>query len=227
MNAVVILAGDFRSTPAIERALREADLVVAADGGADHLKALGVVPGLLVGDLDSIAVDRRAELEARGVEIVRHPEDKDATAAELALLAALDRGATAVTILGGRGGPRADHEMANLLLLAHPRLAAIDARFLTATTEVRAIGPGNHTCAVAPGQTISLAPITAKVRGVTLAGVRWPLVGVDLEQGSTYTVSNRATEPEVALRIADGMVLFFRDLSGDGTEPAEDRAEKP
>lgn len=227
MNAVVILAGDFRATPAIERVLREADLVVAADGGAHHLENLEITPGLLVGDLDSIAGERRAELDSRGVEIVRHPEDKDATDAELALLAALDRGATAVTILGGRGGPRADHEAANLLLLAHPRLAAVDARFLTATTEVRAFGPGDHTCAVESGETISLAPITANVRGVTLAGVRWPLAAVDLELGSTYTVSNRATEPEVALRIVDGVVLFFRDLSGDGTDPAADRTEMP
>ncbi len=227
MNAVVMLAGGFSSTPAIERAVREADLVVAADGGADHLKALDVAPGLLVGDLDSITGEHRTELEAQGVEIVRHPQDKDATDAELALLATLDRGATAVTILGGRGGPRADHETANLLLLAHPRLAAVDARFLTATTEVRAFGPGDHRCVVAPRETISLVPITAKVRGVTLAGVRWPLAAVDLKLGSTYTLSNRATGPEVALRIGDGVLLFFHDLSGDGTEPAEDRAEKP
>ncbi|HJN39368.1 MAG TPA: thiamine diphosphokinase, partial [Chloroflexota bacterium] len=92
MNAVVMLAGGFSSTPAIERAVREADLVVAADGGADHLKALGVAPGLLVGDLDSITGEHRTELEAQGVEIVRHPQDKDATDAELALLATLDRG---------------------------------------------------------------------------------------------------------------------------------------
>jgi thiamine pyrophosphokinase len=62
---------------------------------------------------------------------------------------------------------------------------------------------------------------------VTIAGVRWPLAGVDLELGSTYTESNRTTGSEVAIHIADGVLLFFRDLSGEGTEPAADRAESP
>ena len=33
MHAVVVLAGDFSLTPSIERVLRTADLVIAADGG--------------------------------------------------------------------------------------------------------------------------------------------------------------------------------------------------
>ena len=222
MNAVVMLAGDFSLTPAIERVLRAADLVIAADGGADRLRGFPRLPDILIGDLDSINDERRASLQAQKVEIIEFPEDKDATDAELAVFEAAERGATAITILGGRGGPRADHEMANLLLLAHPRLEEVDVRFLTATTEVRALGPGKHELDVRPGGTISMVPVTETAREVSITGVRWPLKQQDLTLGSTYTVSNEATEPEIKVEIAGGTVLLFRDLVDDEGEQAAD-----
>ncbi len=214
MHAVVVLAGDFSLTPSIERVLRTADLVIAADGGADHLHGLSRLPDVLIGDLDSVTDEIAASLQAQKVEIVQFPADKDATDAELAVLEAAERGASTITILGGRGGPRADHEMANLLLLAHPRLGAVDVRFLTATTEVQALGPGKHEVGLRPGGTISLVSLTSTVRGFNIAGVRWPLKNQALTLGSTYTLSNEVTDPEVRVEIAEGMVLLFRDLTG-------------
>ncbi len=215
MNAVVVLAGDFSLSPAIEHVLRAADLVIAADGGADRLRGFPRLPDILIGDLDSINDERLASLQAQKVEIIKFPEDKDATDAELAVFEAAERGATAITILGGRGGPRADHEFANLLLLAHPRLERVDVRFLTATTEVRALGPGKHELAIRPGGTISMVPVTATARGVSISGVRWPLKQQDLTLGSTYTVSNEVTDPEIRVEITEGAVLLFRDLVAD------------
>ena len=215
MYAVVVLAGEFSLTPAIERALQTAELVIAADGGADRLRGLQRVPDIVVGDLDSISAEEQASLQEQNVEFLQFPTDKDATDAELAIVEAAERGATAITILGGRGGPRADHELANLLLLAHPRLRGIDVRFLTATTEVRALGPGKHELGARPGSTLSLVPITAVVGGVTVTGVRWPLKEQDLRLGSTYTVSNEVTDSDIKVEIAKGTVLLFRDLAGD------------
>lgn len=213
--AVVVLAGDFILTPAIERALRTADLIIAADGGADRLSGVQLLPDVLVGDLDSISGERLASLQAQKVEVLQFSADKDATDAELAVFEAAERGATTITILGGRGGPRADHELANLLLLIHPRLKRLDVRYLTATTEVRALWPGSHDLHIRPGSTVSLIPMTEIVRGVTISGVRWPLSGNDLALGSTYTVSNEVIDPEIGIEIASGAALLFRDLSGD------------
>ncbi len=220
MNAVVMLAGDFILSPAIERVLRAADLVIAADAGADRLLGFPRLPDILIGDLDSINDERLVSLQAQKMEIIEFPKDKDATDAELAVFEAAERGATAITILGGRGGPRADHEFANLLLLAHPRLERVDVRFLTATTEVRALGPGKHELDVRPGGTISMVPVTETAHGVSISGVSWPLKRKDLTLGSTYTVSNEATEPEIKVEIARGTVLLFLDLVDDEDEQA-------
>ena len=221
MRAVVVLAGDLSLSPAIEQALHSADLLIAADGGADRLREFKRVPDVLVGDLDSITGDTRASLQAENVELLQFPAEKDATDAELAIFEAVRRGATAITILGGRGGRRADHEMANLLLLAHPSLRNVDVRFLTATTEARALGPGKHNLDLQPGSIVSLVPLSPSVRGVSVTGVRWPLTGRDLTPGSTYTISNEVTDPSVGVEISEGMVLLFRDLADDKDGPED------
>ena len=89
-----------------------------------HARALGLRVDLVVGDLDSVdAADLEAAV-ADGTEVERHPTAKDATDLELALDAAVARGATRVLVVGAHGG-RLDHFLANVLLLASPRFAAV------------------------------------------------------------------------------------------------------
>lgn len=64
---------------------KEADLVIAADGGLRWAQKLEVRVDVVVGDMDSVDAAALAEVEAGGAEIVRHDPDKDATDLELAL----------------------------------------------------------------------------------------------------------------------------------------------
>lgn len=212
MDVVVVLAGEVILTPEIKRQLEGADLVVAADGGADRLGANGYLPDVLIGDLDSVSQDIRNKLISCAVEIQRFPEAKDATDGELAITEAIKRGATSITILGSRGGPRADHELANLLLLADPRLEGIDVQLLTDTTIVRAVGPGQGMLDVKAGCTISIIPISSVVRGVSVSGVRWPLTNRDLKLGSTLSVSNEAINEQIRVDISSGKALIYWNL---------------
>ena len=101
------------------------ELVVAADGGARLAAGLGLRVDAWVGDGDSVDPEALDELRRAGVRIRRFPRDKDSSDTELALVEALGAGATDVTILGALGGPRLDHELANLALLAtRPRPAS-------------------------------------------------------------------------------------------------------
>ena len=83
-------------------------LVVAADGGIVHSTVLGVRPGRWVGDFDSS--DPHAP-EWAGIERIEFPRDKDELDAELALQAALQRGARRFVVWGAFGG-RFDHTLA-------------------------------------------------------------------------------------------------------------------
>ena len=120
-GALVVADGDVPRRAVLDAAwpgwADEVGLIVAADGGWDKAAAIGLVPDLLVGDADSLAEERFAELAAAGVPIERSPVAKDESDTELAILAALRRGATHVTVLGALGGKRFDHALANVGLL--------------------------------------------------------------------------------------------------------------
>src|SRR5262245_59111095 len=75
--------------------------VIAADSGLDHARQLGLGVDLLVGDLDSVSAAGLAAAEAEGVPIERHPTAKDAIDTELALEAAVTRGAERIAVVSG------------------------------------------------------------------------------------------------------------------------------
>jgi thiamine pyrophosphokinase len=202
---------------------RDASLVVAADGGWDRAVALGLRPSLLVGDADSLAADRFAELAALGVEVERSPAAKDESDAELALLAALRRGAGHVTILGALGGARFDHALANVCLLALPDPAAAEVQLLDATTRVRLLrapdpggGPARMDLAGATGDLVSLLPIGGPAEGVTTDGLLYPLAGEDLAPGPARGLSNvrKAEAATVSLRRGSLVVVETRREGG-------------
>ena len=93
------------------------DKLIAVDGGLAPVKALGLVPDMIVGDLDTAEpslVEAFKEFPYIIWDI--HAPEKDETDTELALRKAMASGCTHITILGATGG-RFDHMLANVFLL--------------------------------------------------------------------------------------------------------------
>src|SRR6187402_61492 len=142
MRTVLVASGQADAADA--RWLDGADQVVAVDGGTAWLASVGRRPDLVIGDLDSADPALIAVLEAKGVPIERHAAAKDASDTELAVAAALAAGAEEVVILGALAGPRLDHQLANLMLLADPHLAGVcELRIVRGGTLVRALHAGS------------------------------------------------------------------------------------
>ena len=93
----------------------ETDFLVAADGGLERMRALGLVPGLIVGDLDSEPEELLALYPQ--VPLERHPRQKNETDAELALLSCLRRGIKQIVLVNDLAG-RFDHALTLVQLLA-------------------------------------------------------------------------------------------------------------
>ncbi|HVR89373.1 MAG TPA: thiamine diphosphokinase [Candidatus Limnocylindria bacterium] len=209
MRALVVLNGDQRGSDRWLAAVAAAsDLIVAADGAAAKLDRAGVRPHLVVGDLDSIAADLRASLETAGVAIERHPTGKDRTDAELAIAAAVWRGADVVRVVGAFGGDRIDHAVANLLLLALADFAAVDLRLDTEHATIRRVaGPGALAIDGVAGDYVTLEPLSEVACGVRSDGLRYPLRGEDLVRGSSRGVSNELIGPDAKVELRDGLLL--------------------
>lgn len=209
MRALVVLDGDPLGSDAwIASLAKHADVVIAADGGATRLGKAGRRPDLVVGDMDTLTTDAQRELEGHGVMLEIHPSEKAQTDGELALGAAVKRGADEIVVVGAFGGARLDHMVGNLLLLAHEDFAAIDVSLVTQTATLRSIlGPGILELTGAPGDWVTLEPLSAVVRGVATFGLRYPLRHEDLLRGSTRGVSNELTDRRGSLEVRDGLLL--------------------
>jgi thiamine pyrophosphokinase len=215
MRVVVVASGELADADAAW--LADAGLVIAADGGATSLDALGRLPDLLVGDLDSVGPALVTRLEAAGTRVERHPVDKEASDTELAVEAAIGAGASEVVVLGAFGGDRLDHELANVLLLADPALDAIEVTAVTGTTRVRAVRPGQRLdLAGRVGDLVSLLPL-GDVAGVTTGGLRWRLDGATLRSGRSRGLSNEVLAPPASVQITGGVLLVVETSRGDPT----------
>jgi thiamine pyrophosphokinase len=190
-------------------------LVVAADGGAHLATDLGVKIDLWVGDGDSLGQMELDRLRAAGVPIELARADKDESDTELALLAALGRGASEVTILGGLGGKRFDHAIANVALLAHPALGGRPARLLDDQTRVTLLsavrggaGPVRLQLVGRAGDLVSLLPFGGRVDGVTTGGLRFSLHDEPLAAGPARGLSNVRTAPLAWVEARTGRLLI-------------------
>jgi thiamine pyrophosphokinase len=217
MRVVVVASGAMAADDI--RWLDAADMVIAADGGSMALDAIRRRPDRLVGDLDSTDAALVERLEAAGVPVERHPADKEATDLELALGAAISEGASEVVILGGLGGSRFDHQLANLLLLAEPQLDGIDACIVHGPTTVRVLRPGAPlVLAGASGDLVSLLPIGGDTTGVTTAGLRWALTDAPLRLGASRGISNEIIATPASVSVARGLLVVI-ETTPEGAHP--------
>ncbi|GAA5435135.1 thiamine diphosphokinase [Deinococcus aquaticus] len=211
----VLVGGRLVDSPLLA-ALPRPDVVVAADGGARHAALLGmwgvghrgagesgqgVRVDVWVGDFDSSAgvfVDAPREV---------HPAAKDETDAELAIRVARERGATELVLLGAFGG-RFDHALT--LALGALRLAERDGLRVTLTSGDEwgwPLTPASPlSLEVPPGATLSVLAVS-DLRGLSLGGVRWPLVNADIPLGSGWTVSNEVQGGPVTASLREGRAL--------------------
>jgi thiamine pyrophosphokinase len=206
MKVVVVASGDF--DPADAMLLGDADLLVAADGGAESLDRVGRRPDLLIGDLDSTGPALVERLAMSAVRVERHPVDKEASDTELALRAAIDAGADEIVLLGAIGGDRLDHELANVLLLADPALAGRDVRLVHAGNTVRVVRSGESLVVGGRiGDLVTLLPIGGEATGITTDGLRWPLDAATLRMGRSRGLSNEIVAAPASVRLGSGVLL--------------------
>lgn len=202
-TACVFCGGELNGAGRAERAAGNCDLLLAADGGANHLARLGLTPQVIVGDMDSIA----PELWPGDDEILRipHPADKDSSDAELAAEYAFQQGCQRVILVAALGR-RLDHTLGNVALAAeHPgRVALLDARAALVAVDKSA------KCALhgRPGTAVSLIPFGPGAGRVRTAGLKYPLHDESLAN-ATRGLSNELVEGHGCVCVSEGVVLVW------------------
>jgi thiamine pyrophosphokinase len=215
VKAIVVAGGDAALDDAAQ--LAGADLVIAADSGAAWLAARHIRPDVVIGDMDSVDPALLDRLAADGVRIERHPPNKDASDAELAVERAMNAGGDDVTIIGALGGERLDHELANLLLLGD-RHWATGLRIVRGGTVIRALRGGDSlTLGGAVGDIVTLLSIDGDAAGVRTHGLEYPLNGQTLPLGRSRGLSNSVEHTPASVSLERGTLLVIESRKEPGS----------
>lgn len=207
MRAIIFANGLMTDWPDKIDIAPDEDVIIAADGGLKHCTRRDIVPHLVVGDMDSADPGELAALEKKGIEVNRFPARKNETDLWLAVRAALDREVDEIIILGALGG-RWDMTFSNVLLLTSPELKQIETRILESNQELFVLQGGQNVRIFGnKGDMLSLMPLTAMVRGLTLTGFEYPLDNETLELGSTRGISNVFVEDTCNIELSRGKLL--------------------
>jgi thiamine pyrophosphokinase len=207
LQRIIIFANG--QLPDLEKArllLQADDYVICADGGTRHALALGVRPSLIVGDMDSADKAQLQMLQNGGAALELFPRDKNETDLELAILRAIELEPKQITIVAALGG-RLDQTLANLTLLADPRLASIDVR-LDDGVEEAFLCRDQAQVRGQSGDLVSLIPWQGAVAGVQTENLRWPLRHETLYPDRTRGVSNEMLGETASIAIDSGLLLI-------------------
>lgn len=193
----LLLGGELFRTPRLDRQVA-GSRVIAADSGIRHAATLGLLPELWLGDFDSAP----AEIDPSFASVPREmfPADKDKTDGELAIAAALARGATSLVLVGAFGGPRADHAFLHLALALRLAEAGTEVLLTGGRQEAHPLLPGTADFDYEDGTLFSVLAFS-ELSGLTEEGAKWPLDSVQVPFGSSLTLSN---EVRGSLRVSLG-----------------------
>jgi thiamine pyrophosphokinase len=210
LRAAIFLNGVPDPPDLLRSVAGRADLVVAADGGARCALDAGVVPDLVVGDMDSLGEAGVREVEERGALLERHPLRKDKMDGHLAIIATAERGATDVDLLCATGGSVSSLFAVPHILLAAERMS-LRATMIAGWGQAFVLEAGSRKVSGDPRDSVSVFPFTGPATGVTLEGFSYPLEDARLEIGDTLGFHNELLDRVGRVSVEEGVLLVIHE----------------
>ena len=188
------------------------DTIICADGGLNIAASLNIEPDMVIGDMDSVRPELLRETDER--KIMRYPADKDRTDGRLALEFAIKNGCSDIAISCAISG-QTDHSLANIQMLASVP-EGVSVRITEPDVEIFTLkGPGRRVINGKMGERVSILPLSERITGITLEGLKYPMRGGEFSLGGMNGISNVMTGEEAGVRIEEGIVgvFHYRHLS--------------
>jgi thiamine pyrophosphokinase len=204
-GGLLVIGGDGPPPGMLARMAAAAGFIVAADSGLDGCIAAGVVPDLVVGDMDSLS-DPSLLAGFTDDRVLVFPRDKDETDTEIGLRLLGERGFGPVTIAGGAGG-RMDH-LLGVAALFEREVPPV--RWVTGSEEVLLVST-EGVFEGWSGSTVSVFPVGQRAAELHSEGLKWPLDGLEFRRGFGG-ISNVAVADRVLIRVGFGKLLVVHSF---------------
>lgn len=188
------------------------DQVYGVDKGINVLWTCRFMPHAILGDFDSCDQEVLQYYKDQGVPIKTFQSEKDMTDTQLAvdaiikdLKASFDK--YEVHLLGASGS-RLDHTVINMQLLelySNERIHLYDS-----SNHLYHVKAGVHTRIQKETYNyVSILPLSKKVEGVTIQGVKYPLDQAVLKRGDSFSISNEIVDEVATFYYKKGSVLIL------------------
>lgn len=179
------------------------DYIICADGGTQIAEKGGIVPDIVLGDLDS------ANVIDEKYDFIKFPKEKDDTDTMLCLKYGIDKGFDNFVIIGGIGG-RFDHTIANIQTLAYAKEHNVTAKLISKDAECFFLWE-KDSCELnkKDGFYLSVFSYSEKCTGVTIKGTKYPLENGELTNTFPLGVSNEITENKAYISLDKGKLLVI------------------
>lgn len=186
----------------IELSLHETDLVIAADGGLQWVKKLGITPDYIVGDFDSLPYT------PAGSNVIKHPVMKDETDTILAIDKGFSKGYNEFIIYGCLGG-RLDHTVGSIQTSHYVAEKGGKAIFKDKNTTLTVIKNSSVKFSAESTGTISVFSLTDKSVGVNETGLLYSLNNATLTNTYPLGISNEFNGEESEISVNDGVLCII------------------
>ncbi len=208
MKIAIVANGTLSKTNFIKAELCRADIIICADGGANKISKLGIVPNYVIGDLDSLSKDFISKLKKK-VKVIRD-SDQDSTDLQKAIALAERLRPNEITILGAIGD-NLDHTISNVYCLdmINPK---IKARLLDDKNEVFLVKSSIELNGK-KGDTVSIIPIS-EVKELSYHGLKWGVKDKDVSP-TWFGTRNQMVGSKCRISLKKGKVLVIK-ITGDG-----------
>lgn len=210
-RCVVVGGADIGDYCRIRRMLRDDDYLIFCDCGLKHLKGLGSMPSLVVGDFDS------HENPQMDVETIVLPVAKDDTDTVYAVREGIKRGFEEFLLIGVFGA-RMDHTLVNAYILFDLDSRGFKASAIDDYSEFEVISAGEdgtpgRACVEDRYPFFSLINMTGIARGITIRNAKFGLEDGEITSNYQYATSNEVIPGKMAeIIIKEGKLLLIKDI---------------
>lgn len=178
----------------------ENDIIICADGGIKHTLKLGIIPDILIGDMDSTN-------KMQAITIIKYNPIKNDTDMLLAVKKAIELGYKEINIYGGIGG-RLDHTYANFQILAY--IIDNDCNgYLYDEKTVVTMTKDKFVFDNFEYKYISIFSYGEKIDKVTIKGLKYEICDLNLFNTFPIGISNEHINKKGSVEINQGKLLII------------------
>lgn len=195
----IVGAGDFNS---LRTKPQKGDLVIAADGGYNHLIKENIIPDIAIGDFDSLGTI------PEGCEVIKLNPVKDVTDMHAAAEIGTEKGYTSFQLYGACGG-RFDHTFANIQLAASMAEKGFEVSIRDGDRTIAAVSNGELKIGKRDSGYISVFSHSDLSTGVSISGLRYSLDNAELRNSFPLGVSNEFIGKDTSISVKNGTLIII------------------